>query len=198
MCPHERTHAFSVFKQTDAQRSAGRLLCSSFFVFSVFILNFPLIGANFCVFLLFKPRGAFEQAHQGRTLPMLINLCFSTRHLKGAFCLTSYLSLLSFTSSCLCSSLCSPIPSPSTMHSITVQPPLICSLAEVLLITVHASVLLSSGATTVQEPRVLYKHERQRTAVAQTRRPSRLFFASISRRFQRSGEIPSLCSPHLP
>lgn len=76
-----------------------------------------------------------------------------------------------FPSFCLCSlslSLHSPFPSPFTMHSITVQPPLIYSLAEVLLITVHASVLLSSGAATAQEPGVLYEHERRHTAVSQT------------------------------
>lgn len=62
------------------------------------------------------------------------------------------------------------------MHSITVQPPLICSLAEVLLITVHAPVLLSSGATAVQK----IVHINTHMSTHLTLPPFLLLFACIS------------------
>lgn len=176
----------------DAQKSCTCSPCCflslSLLCFCLFIVNFPLIGANFPVFLFLSLGGGLNKltraAQLCRNLPLLINICcfffyittkftifllLPTKLMFLSFLFSSLMQLMyfyplhispplfglswpTFTSFCVCSlSLRSPIPSPLTMHSITVQPPLIYSLAEVLLITVHASVLLSSGATAVQK-----------------------------------------------
>lgn len=81
-----------------------------------------------------------------------------------------------------------------TMHSITAQPPLIYSPADVLLITVHASVLLSSAVPNL--------HMQRHTAIPQTHRSSFLFSSSsplfqVASEASASRSTPSLRPPHL-
>lgn len=98
---------------------------------------------------------------------------------------TSLLSPLPYIHIFLCllssSSLTHPL-SFSLDHAVrTVQPPLICSLAEVLLITIHAPLLLSAGSTAEQKS-YKYTHVHEHPPISQTHCSSLLFlfFASIS------------------
>lgn len=119
-----------------------------FFLHNTYIYTFPLTNLSGLLLLYFPFQICLFNS---------VNVFFSSSHIPPSL---FRLSWTTFTSFCVCSRAhqsAIPSVSPLTMHSITVQPPLICSLAEVLLITIHAPLLLSSGSAAVQKSYV-YTH----------------------------------------